>query len=81
MSARYIDHTKKTPGPQDYDNDTLKVHNKQPVFTMGNKSKSFHQITFDKNDYKPAPTTYESKTSLGMANSAVIGISKRRDLT
>ena len=81
MSARYVDYTKKTPGPTDYDNNTLKVKNKSPGFSLGVKSKSYHQLQFEKNDYKPAPVHYESKGSFNKKNGTVIGSSNRKDLT
>lgn len=61
MSARYVDYSKRTPGPHEYDNNTLRVKGHAPVFSMGNKSKSVNQITFDNNSYKPGPTSYEKK--------------------
>jgi hypothetical protein len=46
MSARLNNICKKTPGPFDYNNDTIKVKSKAPVFSMGNKSKSAQKIVF-----------------------------------
>jgi hypothetical protein len=81
MSARYIDYTKHTPGPSDYTNDTLKIKGKSPIFSMGSKSKSYHQIIFDMNDYKPSPAAYDYKNSINKKNGTFIGNSKRKDLT
>jgi hypothetical protein len=44
MSAKSISYGKKTPGPHDYDNDTLKVKQKAPGFSMSTKSKSYKQM-------------------------------------
>ena len=49
MSARYIDYTKRTPGPHSYNNDTLKVKSKAPGYSMRSKSKSYKQMEFEKN--------------------------------
>jgi hypothetical protein len=46
MSARLSEIDKKSPGPFDYNNNTLKVKSKAPVFSMGNKSKSASKILF-----------------------------------
>jgi hypothetical protein len=46
MSARLDGVHKKTPGPFDYNNDTIKVKSKAPTFSMGNKSKSVDKIIF-----------------------------------
>lgn len=46
MSARLNEIDKKTPGPSDYNNNTLKVKSKAPIFSMGNKSKSVSKILF-----------------------------------
>lgn len=81
MSARSADYLKRTPGPQDYNNNTLKVKNKSPVYTMSTMSKSYHQMTFDKNNYKPGPTNYNHKGSFEKKNGTVMGNSVRRDLT
>lgn len=48
----------KTPGPLDYINDTLKVKNKSPAFSLGKKSKSTIKIIDDHNLYKPGPNNY-----------------------
>jgi hypothetical protein len=58
MSQKFFDYNKHTPGPQDYEVKGVKVLNKSPVYTLGNKSKPTHQIDFDHNVYKPAPTNY-----------------------
>lgn len=81
MSARNVDYTKRTPGPHEYDNNTLKVKNKAPGFSMSARSKSYKQMTFDKNSYKPAPTCYDSKGNLEKKSAVFIGSSKRKDLT
>lgn len=82
MSARNVDYTKRSPGPHEYDNNTLRVKNKAPGFSMSAKSKSYKQMTFDKNSYKPAPTCYDSKGAFDKKNSGIfIGSSKRKDLT
>ena len=81
MSAKTIDYTKKTPGPHEYDNNTLKVKNRQPRFSMSAKSKSYKQMTFDKNSYKPGPTNYEAKGAFERKNGIFIGGSQRKDLT
>lgn len=41
MSAKYCNYVKNTPGPSDYDNNTLKVRNKSPGYTMAPRSKSY----------------------------------------
>lgn len=58
MSARHFDTVKRTPGPHEYDNNTIKVKNKAPGFSISTRSKSYHQLTFDKNVYTPGPTQY-----------------------
>lgn len=58
MSARYIRQPLKTPGPLDYQADTLKIRSKSPVYTLGVKSKSALKIIDEHNNYKPAPTNY-----------------------
>jgi len=62
MSAKFIDYTKHSPGPQDYEVKTNQVLNRSPVQTLGYKSKSSNQIIFDHNTFKPGPTQYENKT-------------------
>lgn len=81
MSARYIDYTKRTPGPQDYDTSAVKLLHKAPNYSMGNKSKSAKQIEFDHNRYKPAPTNYNAKGTIEKKNGTFIGTSQRKDLT
>lgn len=81
MSSKFIDYQKHTPGPQDYDQKADKVLSKAPVFSMGNKSKSTHQIDFDHNNYKPAPTNYNSKEDFIKNHGIFIGTSVRKDLT
>ena len=81
MSARNVDYTKRTPGPHDYDNDTIKVKNHAPGYTMSTKSKSYKQMTFEKNNYKPAPTSYGSKGAFQKKNGIFIRSSNRKDLT
>ena len=81
MSARNIDYVKKTPGPHEYDNNTLKVKNKAPGFSMSTKSKSYREIVKDNNLYKPAPVSYEAKGSFQKPNGIFIGSSSRKDLT
>lgn len=48
---------------------------------MGAKSKSYHQLEFDLNEYKPAPVSYEAKGSFQKPNGVFIGSSTRKDLT
>lgn len=60
MSARSTEYLKRTPGPQDYENTLLKTKNASPNYTMSTMSKSYHQMTADKNSYKPAPTSYNN---------------------
>lgn len=81
MSAKYIDYTKRTPGPQDYETNTIKLLGKAPVFSLGNKSKSAMQIITDHNTYKPASTSYEAKGAFDSRHGVVIGSSQRKDLT
>ena len=81
MSAKNPEYVKRTPGPHEYDNNTLKVKNKAPGFSMATKSKSYRQLEVDLNKYKPAPVSYESKGSFERKNGVVIGSSLRRDLT
>ncbi len=81
MSQHFIDYTKHTPGPSDYDVKGIKVLNKSPVYNLGNKSKSARQIIFDHNSYKPAPSNYISKDDLIKKTGVVMGTSDRQDLT
>lgn len=82
MSYKYLDYNKHTPGPQDYDPNGVKVLNKTPVYTLGNKSKSTHHIDFDHNTYKPGPTSYKnSKGNFINKNGVFIGSSSRKELT
>jgi hypothetical protein len=81
MSQKFIDYNKHSPGPQDYDAKGAKVLNKAPVFSLGNKSKSTHEIIFDHNTFKPAPTNYNAKSDLIKKHGAFIGSSQRQDLT
>ena len=81
MSAKNVEYVKRTPGPNEYDNDTLKIKNKAPGFSMSTKSKSYRDIVKDNNQYKPAPVSYESKGSFQKPNGIFIGSSKRKDLT
>ena len=46
MSARNFDYTKKTPGPQDYENNSLFMKSKAPGYSMANKSKSYKELEF-----------------------------------
>lgn len=43
----------------DYDNDTLKVKNKNPGYSMRNKALSYDQLVMKNNIYKPGPEKYE----------------------
>lgn len=61
MSAKSTEYLKRTPGPQDYENALLKTKYASPNYTMSTKSKSYHQMTFEKNSYKPAPTSYNNQ--------------------
>lgn len=81
MSAKNIEYVKRTPGPHEYDNNTLKVKSKAPNFTMAPRSKSYRQLEFDLNEYKPAPVSYEAKGSFQKKNGIFIGCSSRKDLT
>lgn len=81
MSARYFDPVRRTPGPHEYENDTLRVKNKAPNFTMSTRSKSYHQLTIDKNMYTPGPTSYKLKEGLDREHGVFIGSSSRKDLT
>jgi hypothetical protein len=81
MSARSTEYIKRTPGPHEYDNNTLKVKKKAPKFTMSTMSKSYHQLTFEKNTYKPSPTTYNKIGTLENKTGIFIGTSSRKDLT
>ena len=40
---------------------------------MSTRSKSYHQLTMDKNLYTPGPTRYENKGTFDNANGFVIG--------
>ncbi len=81
MSARYFEPVKPSPGPHEYENDTIRVKNKAPNFTMSTRSKSYHQLTFDKNLYAPGPTNYNPKGGFEKNNGIFIGSSNRKDLT
>lgn len=81
MSSRFIDYSKHTPGPQDYEVKVNQVLNKSPVQTLGFKSKSTSQIVFDHNTYKPGPSQYEGKTEFALKHGAFVGSSSRQDLT
>ena len=81
MSLRYINYNKHTPGPQDYQVEGSKILNKSPAFSLGNKSKSTHQIDFDHNNYKPGPTNYEKKGTFNTKNGVIVGSSQRKELT
>lgn len=81
MSARFIDYTKHSPGPQDYDVKANQVLNKAPIQTLGYKSKSSSQIIFDHNTFKPGPTQYENKTQFVTKHGTFIGSAQRQDLT
>ena len=81
MSARYIDYSKRTPGPTDYDNNTLKVRNSQPGYSMKGRSKSSKQLTDEKNEFKPSPSQYCLKGSFNNPNGTVMGTSARKALT
>jgi hypothetical protein len=59
----------------------LKVKKKAPNFTMSTMSKSYHQLTFEKNTYKPGPTTYNKNSTSENKNGIFIGTSSRKDLT
>jgi hypothetical protein len=80
MSARNIENVKRTPGPHDYNNDSSKILTRSPSFTVGTRSKSYGQIIFEQNAYKPGPTSYDSKNNHNKPNGVFIGISKRKDL-
>lgn len=54
---------KNSPGPQDYNNDSLRIKHKLPEFSMSKRSKSYREIVYDNNLYKPAPTAYQTKGS------------------
>lgn len=57
------------------------IKNKAPGYSMGNKSKSYKEMEFEKNSYKPAPSSYESKGAFERKNGTTIGTSNRKDLT
>ena len=49
---------------------------------MATRSKSYKQLTTEKNMYQPAPTAYDSfKGSFIRNTKTVIGTSNRKDLT
>lgn len=81
MSARYFRQPMKTPGPLEYVNDTIKVKNKTPVYSMGRKSKSTIKIIEDHNKYKPGPNNYEQKFAFSKTAGVIFGSSHRKDLT
>lgn len=81
MSQKFIDYNKHTPGPQDYSAKAANVLNKAPVFSLGQKSKSTHEIIMDHNSFKPAPTNYNSKSEFVTKSGVFIGTSTRKDLT
>lgn len=81
MSARHFQSVKPTPGPHQYNNDTLRVKNKAPHFSMSTRSKSTHELNFDKNIYTPAPNTYRQSDPYAKKGHVVIGTSNRKDLT
>lgn len=81
MSARLNDIRTKTPGPFDYNNDTIKVKSKAPTFSMGNKSKSVDKIIFENNLYKPSSTLYQNKSTFLDVKNVVLGTSNRKNLT
>jgi len=81
MSAKYVDYNKQTPGPQDYQENKLKVLNKSPVYSMGNKSKSAKEIINEHNKYQPGAGNYESKGSFHDTQGFLIGKDVRHDLT
>jgi hypothetical protein len=81
MSLKFMDYTKHSPGPQDYDVNAAKVLLKSPVYTLGNKSKSNRQIDFDQNTYKPAPTNYPAKGTFEKKHGTFVGTSERQELT
>lgn len=81
MSQKFIDYNQRTPGPTDYEVRGEKVLGRSPAFSMGNRSKSAQQITFDHNAYKPAPTNYNQKADTTRKGGVVIGSAIRQDLT
>jgi hypothetical protein len=81
MSARNFEPVKRTPGPHEYQNDTLRVKNKAPNFSMAAKCMSYHQLTFDNNVFSPSPTIYNHKGGFEKTNGIFIGTSNRKDLT
>ena len=81
MSARKFDYSKKTPGPQDYHNPSLVVKTKAPKYSMAARSKSYKQMEFENNQYKPAPSTYDVKGDFANKAGARIGTSQRKELT
>lgn len=48
---------------------------------MSTRSKSYHQLTFERNIYTPSPTAYKHKGAFEKKNGVVIGSSNRKDLT
>ena len=81
MSLKFIDYNKHTPGPADYESQGVKVLNKSPVYTLGNKSKSTKNIDFDHNAYKPGPTNYKTDKDFIKKHGTFVGSSQRYDLT
>jgi len=85
MSARHFAPISNTPGPGTYDNNTLKVKHRSPVFTTAPRSKSTHQLDFENNCYTPGPDVYRSQSLFKIKNEknpgVIIGKSLRRDLT
>lgn len=63
MSARLDLRPKYSPGPHEYNNDTIQTKKKEPIFSMSARSKDYRQIVRDNNLYKPAPNSYNSKGS------------------
>ena len=63
MSAKVFNNSKQSPGPADYQTDTLYLKNKSPNFTIPSRSKSAKQIDFEKNNFSPAPTTYNKSST------------------
>mgnify|MGYP000896204473 FL=1 len=81
MSARFFRPPPKIPGPAEYDTNQLNNKNKQPVYSIGNKSKSPQKIIEDHNTYKPSPGLYQSKSTFNKSAGVIFGSSNRKDLT
>jgi hypothetical protein len=81
MSARTLKKMERTPGPGQYDNDSLKLRKTQPNFSIPGQSKS--TINCDKNK-TPGPTDYSCKGLFDNEKNKpgiLIGSEKRRGLS